>query len=83
MMARIYNLKLMIHAENCNTILIVLRDYEATEILKVISNNMIREYNTIVKRENHFDESDNVKIVNNIINRYSPNIQLRYTSHKN
>ena len=44
---------------------------------------MLREYDTIVKRENHFDESDNVKIVNNIINRYSPNIQLRYTSHKN
>ena len=67
-MARIYNLKSNIHVEHCNTIWIVLRDYEVTEILKVISNNMIREYNTIVKRENHFDESDNVKIVIDIIN---------------
>ena len=58
----------MIHAENFNTILIVLRDYEATEILKVISNNMIREYDTIVKRKNHFGESDNVKIVIDIGN---------------
>ena len=67
-MARIYNLKFKIHAENCNKIWIVLRDYEVTEILKVISNKMLREYETIVKRENHFDESDNVKIVNNIMN---------------
>ena len=67
-MARIYNLKFKIHAENCNKIWIVLRDYEVTEILKVISNKMLREYETIVKRENHFDESDNVKIVINIIN---------------
>ena len=67
-MARIYNLKFKIHAENYITIWIVLRDYEVTEILKVISNNMSREYETIVKRENHFDESDNVKIVINVMN---------------
>ena len=41
---------------------------------------MLREYETIVKKENHFDESDNVKIVIDIGNWYSRNIQLRYTS---
>ena len=66
-MVRIYNLKFNIHEEHCNTIWIVLRDYEVTEILKIISNKMLREYDTIVKRENHFDESDSVKIVINII----------------
>ena len=62
------SIKFEIRAENCNTIWIVLRDYEVTEILKVISNKMLREYETIVKRENHFDESDSVKVVINIIN---------------
>ena len=60
-----------------------LRDYEVTEISEVISNKMLREYETILKRENHFDESDNVKIVIGIINWYSRNIQLRYTGHNN
>ena len=67
-MARIYNLKFEIRAENSNTICIILRDYEVTEILQVISNKMLRKYETIVKRQNHFDESDNVKIVISIGN---------------
>ncbi len=62
------SIKFNIHAEHCNTIWIVVRDYDVTEILEMIYNKMLRDYDTILKRENHFDESDSVKVVINIIN---------------